>query len=253
MRQMMTPADEPHFLVRSLSVDYSAGGFQEGHTHTWPQLLYAQSGAMRVHLPDTVCILPSRRALWLPAETPHAFCMSSDLELRTLYMRPQRYAQSPSLHAINVSGLLHEAILRVCQKERLDDRIEADLSLCSVILNEIEHSKANEYSIVLPTDGRAKRLAEKLLAFDGKLEDALSGAGLSRRTAERIFTTETGMPPAQWLRMVRLSQSIIALASGDSIDHVAAKAGYRSRSAFSHAFKSKFGFSPGESRSAKGV
>lgn len=245
MRHRLTVSDEQYFLLRSLSVDYSSGGFEEGHSHNWPQLLYAQKGALRVRLEDTVYIVPPRRALWLPKKTPHEFFMSSDVELRTLYMRPDEFSQRLILHAMNVSGLLHEAIVRVCEKQQLDDRIEADQYLYGVIIQEIENAEKNEYSLVLPSDARARKLAELLLSFRGNLKSALEGSGLNRRTAERIFLSQTGMSPAQWLRVARLSQSIIDLTNGESIDEVTIKTGYKSRSAFSHAFKAKFGFSPG--------
>ena len=251
MRHVLAISDERHFLVRSVSVDYSSGGFEEGHSHNWPQLLYTQKGALRVHLKDEVYILPPRRALWLPKKTPHEFFMSSDVELRTLYIRPDESSQRFMLHAINVPGLLHEAIIRVCEKQQLDDRIAADQNLYRVIIHEIESAEANEYNLVLPTDARAQKLAVRLLSFRGNLKAALEGSGLNRRTAERIFSTQTGMSPAQWLRVARLSQSIIHLANGNPIDEVAIRAGYKSRSAFSHAFKTKFGFSPGKTASKR--
>jgi len=251
MRPVLTILDEQHFLIRSVSVDYSYGGFEERHSHNWPQLLYAQKGALRVHLDDDVYFLPPRRALWLPKKTPHEFFMSSDVELRTLYMRPDGFSKRLILYAINVTGLLHEAIIRVCEKQQLDDRSEADQHLYGVITHEIKNAEANEYNLVLPSDARARKLAERLLNFRGNLKAALKGSGLNRRTAERIFLAQTGMSPAQWLRMARLSQSIIDLTNGDPIDEVATKAGYKSRSAFSHAFKAKFGFSPGSTASKR--
>ena len=247
MRLITTPIDEAFYSVRSLSVDYSAGGSEPSHTHQWPQLLYSKRGALKVKLAESIWIIPPRRALWVPAQTEHSLFMSSDLELRTLYFRPDPLIVNLSRRAINVSGLLHEAILRVCQQHRLDDRSEADRCIYGVILNELKGSSATGYNLVMPIDDRAKKAAKKMLAADSDLKDALTYAGLTRRTAERIFAKQTGMSPAQWLRMSRLTQSMIALASGEPINKVSHDAGYQSRSAFSQAYKSVFGIPPGES------
>lgn len=73
-------------------------------------------------------------------------------------------------------------------------------------------------------------------------------AGLSRRTAERLFLVETGLPPAQWRRFVALTESLVSIAGGERIEHAAFSAGYQSRSAFSEAFTRAFGVPPGEAR-----
>ncbi|MEO1029651.1 MAG: helix-turn-helix transcriptional regulator, partial [Pseudomonadota bacterium] len=149
------------------------------------------------------------------------------------------------VHAFNVSGLLHEAIVRVCQLHQLDNRIEADQLLYELFIHELKTAETHDYDLVLPKDVRARTLAERMLKSRENLQDALNSSGLNRRTAERLFSAQTGMSPAQWLRTARLSQSVISLVNGESIDEVALETGYKSRSAFSHAFKRKFGFSPG--------
>ena len=171
--------------------------------------------------------------------------MSSDVELRTLYVRPSSVFPKLKVHAFNVSGLFHETIVRVCQLHRLDDRIEVDQLLNKLIIHELKTAETHDYDLVLPKDVRARALAMRMLTSRENLQDALEGSGLNRRTAERLFASQTGMSPAQWLRTARLSQSVISLVNGVPIDEVALKTGYKSRSAFSHAFKRKFGFSPG--------
>lgn len=150
--------------------------------------------------------------------------------------------------ALNVSGLLHEAILRVCERQHLDDRRAADRSLSGVIAHELAISERTPHGLPLPSDDRARRAAEAMLAGAGSLDAVFKGSGLTRRTGERLFARETGLPPARWFRIARLTQSVIALAGGAPIDAAAHQAGYHSRSAFSHAFKAVFGFPPGQIR-----
>jgi hypothetical protein len=56
--------------------------------------------------------------------------------------------------------------------------------------------------------------------------------------------------PAQWRRFAALSQGLVCITGGASIDQAAIAAGYQSRSAFSEAFSQAFGFPPREAKKA---
>jgi AraC-like DNA-binding protein/quercetin dioxygenase-like cupin family protein len=251
MRQRLTPEDELHLVVRSLAIDYSAGGHEERHSHMWPQFLYARSGAIRAEIEGKWWTIPPRRALWIPAGVRHRLDMSSRLQLRTLYFRPTIAGDRNEVEAINVSGLLHEAILRVCQQGSLDARNAPDLNLAEIILNEVERRDPSIITLTIPADPRARRLADMFLNKEQlgvKIDSLCAQAGLSRRTAERLFLDETGLPPAQWRRLVALSESLVSIAGGERIEHAAFAAGYQSRSAFSEAFTRTFGIPPSAAR-----
>jgi AraC-like DNA-binding protein len=250
MRQSPSPADEPHFFMRSLAIDYAAGGHEDSHTHPWPQFLYARSGAVRADIGGQYWTIPPRRGLWIPTGVAHRLRMSSNLQLRTLYIRPSMTSVQP-VHVVSVSGLLHEAILEVCARGWLDDRIAIDRHLGALILHDLVRRDDTAMSLTRPGDRRAARLADMLT--DRALNSAPLGAlclraGLSRRTAERLFLAETGLAPSQWRRFAVLSEALVDIAGGVSIEHAAFAAGYQSRSAFSEAFARAFGFPPGAAR-----
>lgn len=249
MRQNLTPADEPHLLLRALAINYSAGGYEDRHAHDWPQLLYASSGAIRVECEAKWWIIPPRRGLWIPAGRRHCLRMSSRLELRTLYISPGFAGARERTEAFNVSGLLHEAILRVCEIGFLDGRSATDRNLGAIILSELDRAESSAFTLALPHDPRGRRLAALLESNDeGQVAiDALCAqVGLSRRTAERLFLKETGLSPAQWRRFAVLSESFVAIAGGQRIEDAAFASGYQSRSGFSDAFTRAFGRSPGQ-------
>jgi AraC-like DNA-binding protein len=251
MRHLPSRADEPHFIIRSLAIDYEAGGREDMHAHPWPQLLYAQSGAVRAVIAGRFWILPPRRGLLIPAHMPHQLHMSSRLHLRTLYLRPEDISNALSACVVSVSGLLHEAILRVCARGALDDRIEADCCLAILIHGEIDASDQMRFALLQPRDTRAQRLADLFFSPDSvgvPLGALCLRAGLSRRTAERIFQDECGLAPAQWRRFAALSEGLVSIAGGASIEQAALTAGYQSRSAFSEAFSLAFGFPPSAAR-----
>lgn len=251
MRQRFTPDDELHLLIRSLAIDYAAGGSEEGHAHAWPQFLYARSGAIRVEIGSKWWTIPPRRGLWIPAGVRHRLFMSSRLQLRTLYFSPAFAGERNDVGAVDVSGLLHEAILRVCEQGSLDARRVADRNLAEVILNEVKRSNPSMIALTMPVDPRARRLAELFLNSDqlsASMDLLCERAGLSRRTAERLFLNETGLPPAQWRRFSALMESVVNIAGGERIDNAAFSAGYQSRSAFSEAFVRAFGIPPSAAR-----
>lgn len=251
MRQSLTRADEPHLLIRSLAVDYSAGGREDVHSHPWPQFLYAQAGAIRAEIGRSIWTLPTRRGLWIPAHTPHRLSMSSRLQLRTLYIRPDLAIAERPTGVVQVSGLLHEAILRVCERGALDARDDAARSLATIIMAEIAVAERGPITLLWPDDRRAARLADLLLRADCagvSLNTLCARAGLSRRTAERVFHDECGISPARWRRYAALSEGLVSIAGGGTIDDAASVAGYQSRSAFSEAFSAAFGFSPSGAR-----
>lgn len=251
MRQGSTPDDEVHLIIRSLAIDYAAGGSEEGHAHAWPQLLYARSGAIRVEIRGNWWVIPPRRGLWIPASVRHRLLMSSRLQLRTLYLSPAFAGERNVVGAVDVSGLLHEAILRVCEQGSLDARRVADRHLAEVILNEVRRTDPSMIALAIPVDPRARRMAEMFGDSDQRsasMDFLCAEAGLSRRTAERLFLKETGLPPAQWRRFNALMGSVVSIAGGERIEDAAFSAGYQSRSAFSEAFVRAFGIPPSSAR-----
>jgi len=177
--------------------------------------------------------------------------MSSKLQLRTLYLHPDKASWPECVRVARVSGLLHEAILRVCEQGCLDERVDQDRCLQVIIMAELDWCDRGSFVLVQPQDARAQKLAD--LFFDPglqghPLETLCIRAGLTRRTAERIFQRECGLPPAQWRRFAALSESLVNIAGGATIEQAAVAAGYESRSAFSEAFSLAFGFPPSDAR-----
>ncbi len=239
-------------MFRSLSVNYAAGGAESEHSHGWAQFLYARTGAIRVEARNRLWVVPPRRGLWLPAGVVHRLRMLGAVELRTLYLRPEDVPQTlvpaTATRVIDVCGLLHEAILRICALRWLDERRVDDVHLAALVVAEIVVADSTSLHLVMPLDPRARRLADAMLApqleTHPELVDLYRTAGLSRRTGERLFKQETGLAPARWRRLAGLSRSLEHLVKGGRMESAVILAGYSSRAAFSAAFTKTFGFSP---------
>ncbi|WP_460437409.1 cupin domain-containing protein [Amycolatopsis stemonae] len=82
-----------------------------------------------------------------------------------------------------------------------------------------------------------------------RTEDLAARVGLSRATLARRFTTSTGRPPMAYVTWWRLTTAARLLQDTDlPLPSIAAKIGYGSPFAFSHAFKRQFGVAPGTYR-----
>src|SRR5215470_7887172 len=76
----------PELLVRTLAVGYPSGTTLEGHSHAWAQLVYASEGVMTVQTEEGTWVVPSHRAVWIPAGVRHSVEMAGRVSMRTLYI-----------------------------------------------------------------------------------------------------------------------------------------------------------------------
>lgn len=94
------------------------------------------------------------------------------------------------------------------------------------------------------------RLARALSAFHSDIaahwtvHDLAAAAGMSRAGFAAAFRAVTGRSPMAYVRSWRLSLAQARLAAGQTIAITAAEVGYGSTSAFGHAYRQWFGYSP---------
>jgi AraC family transcriptional activator of mtrCDE len=85
---------------------------------------------------------------------------------------------------------------------------------------------------------------------DHTVESLAAAASMSRSAFSEAFKEATGLSPMVYLREVRLRRAAAMLNDSDqTIEQVAARSGYASRSQFSRAFSAQFGVSPSTFRS----
>jgi AraC-like DNA-binding protein/quercetin dioxygenase-like cupin family protein len=255
----LTAEQEPFLAVRSLATNYASGYKIEAHQHAWHQLLFASSGAMTVTTSQTSWMIPSTRAVFIPARTVHALRMWGAVEMRTLYLSPpltsfDAFAATGECRVIDVAPLLRELILRTVERAGLDSRAAPDTWVIRLMEEEVKAAVAaagnSPLRLPMPADERARAVADHVLsqpsmaAGEGVLELAQQ-YGVARRTLERRFRDQTGMSFGMWRQKARLLDSIRLLAEGGSVTDAALDSGYSSVSAFIAAFKATFGYTPG--------
>ncbi len=227
---------------------YSSGTRLERHTHDWDQLLFASEGVMTVTTADGSWVVPTHRAVWIPAAVDHQVDCSGWVGLRTLYLRPELRPDLPRrCTVVAVDGLLRELILRVVSLGVAAANEPRHHNLIECLLDQIQSMHAVPLELRLPEEPRGRRAAE-ILRRDGGSGLSLDGlarkVGMSRRSLERCFSAETGLSLGRWRQQARLLLALALLAEKTPISQVALAVGYANSSAFIAAFRSSFGTTP---------
>jgi AraC-like DNA-binding protein len=234
--------------VRSLAVSYPDGHHVEPHTHPWGQLIYAAEGVMRVKIGDRLWIVPPARAVWTPPRVSHEIFAHGAFAMRTLYLSPRLCVMlAPECHGVDVGPLLREIILHVVGIGMLDSAQAAQRRVIGVLLDQLRATGPLPLSIKLPTDRRARLVAERLQhnpADTAELDDLARGAGASARTLQRLFRDETGLRFSEWRQRLRMLHAVALLGTGTSVTAAGERAGYSTTSAFIAAFRKQLGSTP---------
>jgi AraC-like DNA-binding protein len=235
-------------LIAALTYDYAAGHVVPLHFHDRDQLVYASRGVMTVRTRNGSWVVPTDRAVWIPANSPHTITMSGKVAMRTLYLRPRLAKSLPrECCVVNVSPLLKELVLHACTAGALMKRTHWQRHLVEVILDQLQTIQMLPLQLPNPSDPRALRIAELLLADPSDrrpLSEFCKAAGASKRTAERLFQHDVGMTLGKWRQQLRLMQALRLLAEGAKVTHAALEAGYSTPSAFISMFRKSLGSTP---------
>ena len=234
--------------VTALAFELAHGHVIPEHLHPEDQLVYACQGVMTVHTTAGTWVVPTQRAVWIPARTPHSILISGAASMRTLYLRARLVRQLPrECCVVNVSPLLQHLIVHLCAVGKLSRRSKTHAHLIDVLIDQLKTVRAVPLQLPSPSDPRAARVAA---ALQGNTDNSRSlawackQAGASKRTIERLFQQETRMSLGKWRQQMRLMRSLQLLAAGEKITSAALEAGYSTPSAFIAMFRKALGTTP---------
>jgi AraC-like DNA-binding protein/quercetin dioxygenase-like cupin family protein len=234
--------------ITTLTRDYRAGLVIPLHFHDRDQLVYASHGVMTVRTGDGTWVVPPNRAVWIPSEVSHSITMSGAVAMRTLYLKPRIARGLPrDCCVINVSTLLKELILYACTLGALKRTVKWQEHLIAVVLHQLQAVRMVPLQLPHLSDPRTLRIAEILMTDPGDartLAQLCKSAGASRRSIERLFQQEIGMPFGRWRQQLRLMQGMRLLAEGAKVTHAALESGYSTPSAFISMFRKLLGTTP---------
>src|SRR6185436_1496967 len=131
-------------------------------------------------------VVPSERAVWVPARVGHSIRMTGRVSMRTIYLADAFGPLAGSACCVvQVSALLRESILRAVEFAQLYREDGPEARLVAVIADEIRAAPTAPLHLPLPRDPRARRVAEALRAHPGDsrtLSEWARVAGASVRT-----------------------------------------------------------------------
>jgi AraC-like DNA-binding protein/quercetin dioxygenase-like cupin family protein len=239
---------DSHSHITTLTHDYAAGRVIPLHFHDRDQLVYASRGVMTVRTSDGTWVVPTYRAVWIPATVHHTITMSGTVAMRTLYFKPRLAKALPrDCCVVNVSPLLKELILHACAFVSLRKTIPWQSHLIEVIIDQLETIQMVPLQLPNPTDPRALRIARALLTDPSEsrpLRQLCKVAGAGKRTVERLFQEDVGITFGKWRQQLRLMRAMQLLAEGKKVTHAALEAGYSTPSAFISMFRKTLGTTP---------
>jgi AraC-like DNA-binding protein len=239
---------KPGVSVSTLAYEYTRGFRVPEHAHGADQLIYAIHGVMEVFAGQSVWLIPPHFALWIPALTSHRLQMPGPVSMRTVYFRRGIVAAFPSDCAVlHVTPLLRELIVETVRVGRLRMRNHHERALRDLLVLHLERASPMPTFVTLPRDGRARMVAEAVLANPGDsrtLAALCAQAGVTVRTIERTFRKDVGADFASWKRQVRLMKAVELLVSGQSVKEVSFAIGYRQPSAFVEMFRRTMATTP---------
>lgn len=234
--------------IATLAHDYPAGYMVAEHAHGSDQLIYAKRGLMEVHSGQNMWLIPPTFAIWVPSRMVHQIRMTSEVSMRTLYIRSGLVASAESACAVLwVTPLLRELVLEAVRIGQLRVQVSEHRALRDLIVLQIAHSRSVPTHVRLPRDPRALRIALRIMSdpAESKGIDVLcADARIGIRTLQRIFMNDLGVSLDTWRRQVRLTKAVEFLVAGDSVKQVAFAVGYSHPSAFVLAFRRTFGVTP---------
>lgn len=240
---------EARFEIRTLALNCPSGHVIHSHSHEWHQLIYASRGVMTVNTTTGSWVVPSHRAVWVPARVEHRIEMLGTVFVRTLYIKTGLSRLLPTeCCVVNVSPLLRELVLHAIQLGMLDRNVPSQKRLSGVIVDQLQTLRTVPLKLPMPSDTRALRVAEVLRQNPGDqrpLQQLARETGASKRTLERLFLSETEMSFGKWRQQLRVLEALRLLAAGKPVTSVALEIGYDSTSAFISAFKTALGTTPG--------
>lgn len=239
----------PISTVTGVAQDFQHGDLIPPHRHDVAQLIHASQGVLTVETDDGIWVIPPARGVWVPPGLTHSIAMSGSVELRTIYLASSANPiEGTRCCVVQVSPLLHEAILRVIDFDQPDAPDGAESRIIAVVLDEISAAEVAPLHLPMPTDERARAVADRFLSDPSTrrpTREWARDAGAGERTFERLYLKEVGISFGKWQRQARLLEALRLLASGSNVTAAAFQVGFATPSAFIAMFQRAMGTTPG--------
>lgn len=235
--------EQPVFVVGEQygTLDQPLGAYRRA------RLIHVSGGVLIVRTETERWVVPSGHAVWLPANVLHRLSASAPVQFCSLYADPDAVALPANSVAV-VPDRLVAALLSAAADLPHDIPFDEPAErLVQVLLDRLPRLPAAPLGLNWPRDPRAQHIADALSANPSDsaiLEELAAAAGVTARTAARLFVKETGQTFGQWRQQLRLLVALEHLGAGASVTQVALEVGYSDVSSFIAVFRDAFGDTP---------
>jgi AraC-like DNA-binding protein len=231
-----------------LSDEHEAGS-GPWHAHRRIQLVHVSKGVLSVLTRKARFVVPPQRAVWIGSGIEHRIVGRAPFWLTTCYVEPDVAAATiaGNAAAVAVDRLTDELLIAAATFGGSYANEGPEARLIAVLMDRL--AALNQIDIILPepADRRLRRITNRLLE-DPSCQDTLvklsAAAGLTERTAARLFLNDTGLTFGRWRQQMRLQASLEQLGGGASVTQAAFAVGYADVSSFIAAFRLLFGKTP---------
>ncbi|MEW5560548.1 helix-turn-helix transcriptional regulator [Enterobacter asburiae] len=215
------------------------------HSHQRHQLLFSAAGSITIELDNTLCLLPPRRAAWIPSGTLHRAIMNGAMAYRSLYFSCTLPLSDLPLQIVEVNPLFFEVIERMAFWQ-WGMAEEQQRSLITVFCEEIKNAQSENWTVRFPSDSRLSAWLDRVRRGElpPRLGQLAQKVGACERTISRIFIRDTGMSYQSWRQQWRLMKAMEMLCGGWPLSQVAQHLDFVSDSAFIVFFRHYTGTTP---------
>jgi AraC-like DNA-binding protein len=217
------------------------------HARRRARLIHVSDGVLTVRMQGSRWVVPPGHAIWIMPDVLHSLHASRPLQLYSLYANADA-APLPAKSGAVISDTLVQALLAAVAGIPLDVPFdESAARLAQVLLDRLALLPDAPLGLIWPQDARIQRIADALSADPAQsavLEELAVSAGVTGRTAARLFVRETGQTFGQWRQQLRLLIALEHLGAGASVTQVALEVGYNDASSFIAVFRDVFGDTP---------
>jgi len=225
---------------------FSPGAMPDLHSHARGQLAWCPDRPVTVLAEARLHLVPPNAAIWLPPGLMHRISAQGSRQSVNLYTLPEAAPLPSASTPFALAPLDCELIRTMASATRSDRREGAFARLASVLWDRLKRP-APVPRLSMPRDPRLRCIALAHIDGEGRSLDHWAGSlALSRRSLQRLVSRETGQSWSLWMRELRLGRGLAPLMAGRSVQAAAHVAGYATASSFVAAFRTAYGFTPGQ-------
>lgn len=211
------------------------------------RLIHVSEGVLVVNAEAGHWVVPPHRAIWVLPGVLHKVRSSAAIHLHSLQLESDAASVPAQFGVVEVDRLTEELIIAVAGIDVSYAPEGREARLVQVLLDRLPDLPAAPLGLRLPGDPRIARISDMLIADPAEqaiLDELAETAGVTARTAARLFVKETGQTFGQWRQQLRLLTALERLAAGLSVTQVAQAVGYNDVSSFIAVFKDVLGETP---------